>query len=207
MIKQHENGYFSQNTWIYINTDTNEAIIVDPGDELETLYELIGDSQPTHIFITHGHMDHIQGLEDVKKEYPDAIIVAHELANETLPNPQKNLSYMTGINVIAPKPDWTYKGDDATIEACGQKWTLVHTPGHAMDHTIFVGDDGTLFGGDVIFERGGMGRVDFPDSDPVAMRVSIAKTLSAPEACTVYAGHGNPFTIAEARPYFRNLPF
>lgn len=203
MVKQYENGMYGENTWVYFNTDTKEALIVDPGDELEGLFDLVGDYKVTHIFITHGHIDHIQGLEETKKRYPDAIIVAHALAKETLPGPHKNLSFMSGTNIIAPPPDWTYEGENSTITAVGQEWTLIHTPGHAIDHTVFFGQDLTLFSGDIIFEQGSVGRVDFPGCDPTAMRVSIAKVLSAPPESTVYSGHGNIFTIADARPYFQ----
>lgn len=203
MVKQYQNGVFDQNTWVYFNTNTNEAIVIDPGDELEGLYDIIGNYNVTHIFITHGHIDHIQGLEELKHKYPNAIIVAHELAKETLPNPHKNLSHMMGMDVIAPLPDWTYNTESTTIDAAGQRWTLVHTPGHSIDHTIFLGEDLSLFSGDVIFAQGGMGRVDFPGCDPIAMRVSIAKTLSSPEESIVYSGHGDIFTIAEARPFFQ----
>ena len=55
MIKCYENGVFAQNAWIYSNPATNEAIVVDPGDELEGLFDLIGNDKVTHIFITHGH--------------------------------------------------------------------------------------------------------------------------------------------------------
>ena len=207
MIKQYENGAFSQNTWVYFNTDTEEAIIVDPGDDLDGLYNIIGTYNITHIFITHGHIDHIQGLTEIKNIYPSAIIVAHELAHETLPNPHKNLSHKWGLDVIAPKPDWTYNTESATITAAGQEWTLIYTPGHAVDHTVFFGQDMTMFGGDIIFEQGSVGRVDLDGCDPIAMRVSIAKTLSAPLEATVYPGHGSPFTIIEARPFVPELNF
>jgi len=205
MIKQYENGMLKANSWIYINPSTNDTIIVDPADELEGLLPLIGSGNVTHIFITHAHIDHVLGLEEIKELYPDAIIVAHELSKDLFNNPHYNLSKMLGLDISLPQPDWTYNSEAATIEAAGQEWTLIHTPGHTSDHTIFFGQDQSLFTGDLIFNEGHMGRLDLPGSEPDIMKVSIAKVLSAPEDSIVYPGHGSIFTIGEARSYFNTL--
>lgn len=205
MIKQYKNGLFEANSWVYTNPTTTDTIVVDPGDELEGLLELIGSNNVTHIFITHGHIDHILGLEELKERYPKAIIVAHELTNNLFKDPTLNLSKMTGVELFLPEPDWTYNDESATITAAGQEWTLIHTPGHTPDHTIFFGQDQTIFGGDLIFEGGQFGRLDLPGAEPHKMKVSIAKILSAPEDSIVYPGHGNSFTIKDAKSHFNIL--
>lgn len=199
MIKLHNNGEFSENTWIYTNEDTKEAIIIDPGTELEKLYKLINDYTINYIFITHSHFDHIQGLQELKKKYPSSIIVAHTEADKAIQDPAKNLSSIMGLDIIAPKADLTYNTEQTTIKAAGHTWTIIYTPGHTEDHTVFLSDDGALFAGDLIFAGGGIGRTDFPGANPDIMPSSIKKVLSLPEDTVVYSGHGDIFTIKEAK--------
>lgn len=201
-IHQHTNGVFAENTWLYLNEDTKEAIIVDPGENLNTVYSKLEGYQVTHIFITHGHHDHIFGLSEIKTKYPNAIIVAHEISKNILPDSYKNLASSRGRNVIAPPPDWTYSGENSTIYAAGQEWALVHTPGHAIDHTIFIGENGIIFGGDLLFAQGGVGRTDIMGGNLNDLRNSVMKALLLPDSSIIYPGHGNTFTIAEAKLFF-----
>lgn len=202
MIYKHQNGDFSENTWIFVNDNTGEAIIVDPGDDMLQVFELLDGKNVTDIFITHGHIDHILGLAETKNKYPNARIIAHELANETLPDPHKNLSYLWGYPITAPKPDYTFSEQGTQIEAAGQKWNLFHTPGHAYDHAVFLGEDGTLFGGDVLFQNGGIGRVDLEGASPSDMRKSLKFVLNFDPKTVVHPGHGDIFLIEDAKPFF-----
>lgn len=202
MIYKHQNGDFSENTWIFVNDTTHEAIIVDPGDDIIQVFELLDGTILTDIFITHGHIDHILGLAETKNKYPNARIIAHELAHETLPDPYKNLSYLWGHAIIAPKPDYTFSEQGSPINAAGQQWHLFHTPGHAYDHAVFLGEDGTLFGGDVLFQNGGIGRTDLQGSSPADMAESLKLVLNFDPDTIVYPGHGDIFSIADAKPFF-----
>lgn len=205
MIITHLNGEFAENCYIYVNKSTNEALVVDPGYEMETLFTMLKPYQLTHIFITHGHIDHIAGLKELKERYPSALICGHETTKETLPNPEKNFSYRWGDLIYAPAPDWTYSGKEGLIEACGQKWRCLYTLGHAYDHTAFLGENDILFGGDVIFEGGSFGRYDLPTSNFEDLKESLVLILALPETVHIYPGHGGDFTVKEALPYFKGL--
>lgn len=203
MVHTFLNGPFGENCYIYSDENTKNALVVDPGYEMEKLLDLLKPYTLTHIFITHAHIDHIAGLEELKKTFPDALICGHELTKESLPNPDKNLSYRWGEPIIAPAPDWTYGGEKGALKACGQDWECIFTPGHAYDHTAFLASDGTLFGGDVIFEGGGCGRYDLPGSDFEALKKSLFTLLKLDSKTQVYPGHGGSFSIEEAVPYFQ----
>ncbi|MGL4561500.1 MAG: MBL fold metallo-hydrolase [Brevinema sp.] len=221
MIICHSNGIFNQNTWIYKNTSTNEGFIIDPGDQLDILFQLVGDTKITHLVSTHGHPDHIQGLKQTKENYPNAIIVAHHLAHQTFSNPYYNLSDYMDIPVIAPDPEWTFEGNVSSIEMAGITWNLIHTPGHAIDHICIYNDEKKVsFVGDMIFEQKSMlsakissgdpmipndfqftiGRTDFPyGCDQKIMYESILNLLKLHDDTIVHSGHGSIFRIKDAK--------
>ncbi|MGL4388357.1 MAG: MBL fold metallo-hydrolase [Brevinema sp.] len=221
MIICYQNGVFNQNTWIYKNPKTKEAIVIDPGDKLNKLFDLLADYTITHILITHGHPDHIQGLAGTKNIYPQAQIVSHELSKKTFSNPDYNLSHYMNFEVIAPQADQTFSGEYSTISFLGTEWELFYTPGHAIDHIcIYNADKKIIFIGDMILEKQDIlatqissgelmiprdfeftiGRTDYPfGCNTDMMYNSVLKILSLPEDTFVYSGHGRIFTIKEAK--------
>ncbi|MGL5722096.1 MAG: MBL fold metallo-hydrolase [Brevinema sp.] len=206
MIFTHLNGMFGENCYIYANEETKDALVVDPGYEMDVIFEKLSPYNLTHIFVSHGHIDHIAGVEELKKAFPNALICGHELAKKTLPDIRENLSYRWEVPVISPPPDWTYNGKEGTLVACGQEWICYHTPGHAYDHTIFFNPkEKFLFGGDVMFAEGSFGRYDLPGSNFDHLKESLQLMLSLPDDTTVYAGHGLAFTIGESQIYFKGL--
>ncbi|MGL5722353.1 MAG: MBL fold metallo-hydrolase [Brevinema sp.] len=206
MVFTHLNGMFGENCYIYVDDTTKNALVVDPGYEMEVIFEQLKPYTLTHIFITHGHIDHIAGLDELKKAFPNASICGHELTKKTLPDPHENLSFRWEVPVTAPPPDWTYNGKEGSLTACGQEWKCYHTPGHALDHTIFVNEkENILFGGDVMFAEGSFGRYDLPGSNFQHLKESLTLMLRLPNDTTVYAGHGDSFTIGDSQVYFKGL--
>lgn len=221
MIICHTNGIFNQNTWIFKNKVLNQGIIIDPGDDLETLFNLVGSTEITHIFVTHGHPDHIQGLDKTKKHYPHSLIVAHKEAEQTFHNSKKNLSEYMNLSIIAPNPDWTFNNSHAFFESCGYLWEFIHTPGHASDHIcIYNKELNIMFVGDMIFEQKSMcnakissgdpniptdflytiGRTDFPyGCNTSLMYDSVLKLFNFPDDTIIKSGHGDTFQIQEAK--------
>lgn len=91
-IKRFILGNYETNC--YLISHKNEAIIVDPGYESEELLNFIKDENLNlkYIFITHGHFDHVGGVNQLKKLYPNAIVLVHEKDNIWLEKNDYNLT-------------------------------------------------------------------------------------------------------------------
>ncbi|MHC4141486.1 MAG: MBL fold metallo-hydrolase [Planctomycetota bacterium] len=98
---------------------------------------------------------------------------------------------------------WACQGD--TVELADATWRVVHAPGHSPGGVLYVHDASKqAIVGDTLF-AGSIGRIDFPTSDPQAMRHTIQHVLMGlPDDLTVYPGHGPATTIGEER---RTNPF
>ena len=73
-------GPISTNCYLILNTETNEIILIDPGDESDRLIYACESAggKPAAILLTHGHMDHILAIQDIRHEYPDVKVYASE---------------------------------------------------------------------------------------------------------------------------------
>ncbi len=81
----------------------------------------------------------------------------------------------------------------------GTSWRVVHTPGHSAGSIcLHHAGTGALLSGDTLF-RGGVGRTDAPDSDPVALARSLSRLAGLAPETVVYPGHGGPTTIGAER--------
>jgi hydroxyacylglutathione hydrolase len=83
------------------------------------------------------------------------------------------------------------------LEFAGFEIEVVHTPGHTPGHVCYR-TDGFVFSGDLVF-RGAIGRYDFPNSDPGAMRRSLRWFMELPDELPVYPGHGPETTVGFER--------
>jgi glyoxylase-like metal-dependent hydrolase (beta-lactamase superfamily II) len=189
---------------------TREAMLIDPGDEVEALLEFIERSQLTvrAILLTHAHFDHVSGVARAKR----ALNVPIHLHRADLFLYERAPSHAAAVlhTEMEPLPpiDAFYEGQGP--HAFGDYDVFVHhTPGHCPGGVCLqVGKRGTqgqdLFVGDTLF-AGSIGRTDFPGGDYETLLRSITEVLYAfGDAARVYSGHGPETTIGQER---RTNPF
>lgn len=182
-IKRAPMGPYQTNC--YIVTIDGKDIIIDPGVGA-TKWVLDNVSDPVAILNTHGHFDHVWSNQELKEQLDIPLYTPKDdvfLLQSSTFMPDLPPSY----------PDIKVDGDQS-LEIAGIKVKFRHFPGHCPGcSTIEIGD--AMFSGDFIFERS-IGRVDFPYSDPNAMKASLKKFKQIEYDRSVYPGHGGPTTIA-----------
>ncbi len=187
-------GEFGTNAYFVI--DNNEAILIDPGSEPETLIKTIEKNKLNVVLylLTHSHYDHFGALEPLLRIFK-APVAIHHLDSRGLVNPSANLSLMLG-KPTAIKADLLLK-DEQELELIGQKFKLIHTPGHTPG-SISILVKNYLFSGDTLF-NGGIGRTDLPGGAHNDLRKSLEKLFMLPDDTIVLPGHGESTTIGKEK--------
>lgn len=183
-------GALQANTYLAVDEKTNEGFIVDPGGYNKVLTKEVRDNDVNikYIILTHGHSDHICGVNEHKAEFPDAKLVAYKDEEAMLENPNLNQSPGFGVPYSTKADILVSDGDELKVGDVTLKF--IHTPGHTEGGMcIYVKEAKALFSGDTLF-RQSIGRTDFPGGSYKEIMDSIRKKLFLlPDDTNVFPGH------------------
>lgn len=141
------NSIFDSMTWLLSETESNQVWIVDCGD-VKPISERVGDRVIAGVLLTHAHFDHIYGLPELLKLYPDCRVYTNEVGRATLADSKQNLSFFheSPLSVVGPQVLVCRDGDEFELFP-GVFARIYETPGHHPSClTFMVGD--FLFTGD-----------------------------------------------------------
>ena len=208
ILKKLVVGPFAANCYIVGSELTKEGVIIDPGDEARQILKKVKDLQLDIkvIVLTHGHIDHIGGVKEVK-EATGAEVAIHTDDAKSVSGQEGRLISMlvSGLSYPAPSsPDRLLNGGDS-IDIGDLNFLVLHTPGHTPGGICLLGN-GVVFTGDTLFNYG-VGRTDLPGGSHSQLMNSLhTKLMVLPDETIVYPGHGPETTIGAERrgnPYLR----
>lgn len=201
-------GSWQTNCFVVHTDQSGDCWVVDASFEPEPMIRWIAerDLTPSAILLTHGHIDHIAGIEKVLAQWPELPLLIHGSETEFLTDPNQNLSGPFGMPLAAPPATGKLKHGD-TLALDGFEFELRHAPGHSPGGIVFYCPQiNQAIVGDTLF-AGSIGRYDLPHSDGPALMRSIAdQLLSLPDDTLIYPGHGPQTSIGAERasnPYLR----
>lgn len=199
-IRSYELGLFQTNAYLITNKATGESIIIDPGMEPEVLLKAVEKENVVAILLTHAHLDHIGGLQAVRKQ-TEAPVYIHPLEQEWLIDPNLNGSARYSMfEPIVCDPAEHELQDGQNLQLAGLPIQVLHTPGHSPGSCSFVIGQ-VCFGGDVLFAQS-IGRTDLPGGHYETLIASIQdKLFELDDDTIVFPGHGPKTTIEAEKMY------
>ena len=177
-----------ENTYILTDSETNQGMVIDPGcytpamkKELRNLTEL------KYIILTHAHGDHMGALNAIRKDYPDAVLIAGVKEKKLLLDAENNGSMEFSPEPVSTEADrYVSEGDSVTLGSI--EFAFMETPGLTLGGICICGD-GKIFTGDTLFFRS-IGRTDLYSGNMEQMRKSLQKLMRLPDEIQVLPGHG-----------------
>ncbi|MBW3096088.1 MBL fold metallo-hydrolase [Pseudohoeflea coraliihabitans] len=199
---------FQQNCTILFDAESLEGVVIDPGGDVERIAAAIKEAKIVvkEIWITHGHLDHAGGADELRERLGVKVIGPHradEMMLARLSQQAQQFGLAAGDMRDLVPDTWLDEGD--SVQFGEHKFEVLHTPGHAPGHVIFYNRKaGFAHVGDVLFS-GSVGRTDLPGGDHQTLLNSIRdKVLPLGDATGFICGHGPGGTIGEER---RSNPF
>lgn len=198
-------GEIATNSYI-LNLGNQDAVIIDIGNGAEKVLQAL---EVYHlnlkaILLTHGHYDHVAGVEQVRQA-TGAEVYIHEMDAHMLKSEKDNLAWQLTTEEYLPVEKYHTLKDSDILEISGHKIEVMYTPGHTSGGVCYLIED-MMFSGDTLF-KGSVGRTDL-GGNPNELMHSLKKIAALEKNYHVYPGHFEDSTLDKEKasnPYLRKF--
>lgn len=195
------NTYHVTNTYILIDKEINNCIIIDPADNAKYIQEMLEQEKTNlkRIILTHAHADHMGAVKELLEKNTDVNVYVQDLDkdinNERINEQDKvymKLEKISENRIITLKDGEIIKENNIVLE-------VIHTPGHTKGAIVLLDKaNNILYSGDTIFANT-YGRTDLYHSQKDKMKETLDNLFNKFEDIEVYPGHDEIFNIKDAK--------
>lgn len=187
-------GVYGVNCYILFDETTKEAVVLDPGGDVEKICKIVDgmNAKVKYIILTHGHFDHTTGVEELKVATGAPVVISKE-DNDMIMNQKMYFGPFpkSGADILV--------GDGDVLKFGNCKIKAIFTPGHTPGGMSYLVDDNNIFTGDTLFQ-GSIGRTDLIGGNYSEIIKSINdKLMKLSDNVAVHPGHGSSTTIGRER--------
>ena len=177
----------------YVVFDANKkCVVIDPSKDNDGIIKYIQKNNLIlkAVLLTHGHFDHIRGVDRLCNCFKDVPLYIHDLDKIMLLDSYFNGSEMLGEEFIVKHKPILLSGDE-TLSILEDNIKVIHTPFHTKGSVCYYfTNNKLLFSGDTLFKNS-IGRDDLPNADSSKTNQSLKKIKALPKETKIYPGHGS----------------
>ncbi len=202
-FKSTPTGQLETNCYLLYDDESKEGALFDVAGPIPSLVKEVENEKIDikYLFFTHGHFDHVMGLEEARSLFPEAKVGINKEELKVMEN-MSQFAKMFGFEPSQFGQIDVYLEDKQTYKLGNIEITTIHAPGHTPGSICFYSPSFIVVG-DVLFNRG-IGRTDLYGGSMKQLENSIKNLFALPDETTVLPGHGPLTTIGEEK---RSNPF
>lgn len=196
-------GMLANNNYLLIDDNSKEAVLIDCSQYTDELQEKLQEygAKLKYVLITHGHFDHILGLNKLHEKMPEVEILAPIGDKDLIEDVVEFVHAFVGNVEDVKVPHISkYIDENSEIFIGNEKVQVITTAGHTKGGVCYFVDN-KLFSGDTIFQES-IGRTDLPGGSYEQIVQSVKKVLEMfADDVKIYPGHGDFTTVAHEKKY------